>query len=83
MNIVLDGQFVRTVEQTVVGEASTSINAMGTGSLGGPSVDQLVNGLSVMAIEIYPSSANAPPEIIPFNGKGSCGVIVIRTGARK
>lgn len=82
MNIVVDGKFVRTVEQTVVGEAPTSINAMGTGSRGGPSVDQLVNGLSVMAIEIYPSSANAPAEIIPVSGRGSCGIVAIWTGGR-
>lgn len=82
MNIVVDGKFVRTIEQTIVGEAPTSISPMGTRSRGGPGVDQLVNGLSVMAIEIYPSGANAPAEIIPISGRGSCGIVAIWTGGR-
>jgi hypothetical protein len=46
-------------------------------------VDELVEGGSVAAIEIYPSTANAPAELIPLTGGGSCGIIAIWTGVRR
>lgn len=82
MNIVIDGKFVRTMEQTVSGEAPTSINGMGTGTLPGPTLDQLISGVSVAAVEIYPSSANAPAELVPISGRGTCGIVAIWTGGR-
>lgn len=47
------------------------------------SVDELVEGGGVAAIEIYPSTANAPAELIPLTGGGSCGIIAIWTGVRR
>lgn len=91
MNIVLDGELVTgTVQEDVASEAPTSINVNGTRRTDPavnaqlkPDIDAIITGASVMAIEIYPSSANAPPEIIPFGGDGSCGIIAIWTGARR
>jgi hypothetical protein len=48
-----------------------------------PSVDELVGGREVMAIEVYASLANAPAELIPLTGGGSCGIIAIWTGGRR
>lgn len=87
MTIIVDGQRVSgTVEENVVGEAPSSINPAGTrqgGGGGGMTIDQVVNGTDVMAIEIYPSTANAPAELIQIGGRGSCGMVVIWTGARQ
>jgi hypothetical protein len=47
-----------------------------------PDIDELVDGRSIMAIEIYPSTANAPAELIPPSGRGSCGIVAIWTGPR-
>jgi hypothetical protein len=44
-------------------------------------IDDLVSGRSVAAIEIYASTANAPAELIPLTGNGSCGIVAIWTGA--
>ena len=46
-------------------------------------LDDIVDGRSVMAIEIYPSTANAPAELIPIGGRGSCGFVAIWTGGRR
>lgn len=91
MNIVLDGELVTgTVQEDVPSEAPTSLNFNGTSRTNAdtdaslkPDIDAIITGASVMAIEIYPSAANAPPELIPFNGNGSCGIVAIWTGARK
>lgn len=45
-------------------------------------IDELVSGLAVAAIEVYPSLANAPSELHPLTGRGECGLIAIWTGAR-
>ena len=91
MNIVLDGQLVTgSAQEDVVPDAPTSINPggtrqsrMGEDVSSKPDIDQIVNGGAVMAVEIYPSSANAPAELIPFGGNGSCGIIAIWTGPRR
>jgi hypothetical protein len=36
-----------------------------------------------MAIEIYPSSANAPAELQSLAGRGSCGIVAVWTGPRQ
>ncbi len=83
MNILIDGQLVTgTVQEE---QAGGSILSSGTrvGREGIKwDVDQLVDGRSVMAIEVYPSGANAPAELIPFGGRGSCGIVAIWTGGR-
>lgn len=86
MTIIVDGQRVRTMEENVVGEAPQSIDGRGTRQQGSGSemtVDQVVGGAEVMAIEIYPSTANAPAELIQLGGRGSCGMVVIWTGSRQ
>ena len=45
-------------------------------------IDDLVSGLEVAAIEVYPSLANAPAELVPLTGRGECGLIAIWTGGR-
>lgn len=88
MNIVLDGHPVTNTLQEVVtsdvpqslfGRGSQQVATAGT-RIG---LDDIVDARSVMAIEIYPSVANAPGELIPTASRGSCGVIVIWTGARR
>ncbi|MDO8943598.1 MAG: carboxypeptidase-like regulatory domain-containing protein, partial [Desulfobacterales bacterium] len=37
----------------------------------------------IMAIEVYPSTANAPVELIPLTNRGSCGIIAVWTGPRR
>ena len=89
MTVLLDGQrLAGQLEEAIVEETPTSINRSGTAtrSSGRPDllfdIDQVVSGLSVMAIEIYPSTANAPFELQRLGGRGSCGIIAIWTGPR-
>jgi hypothetical protein len=95
MTILVDGMRVTKTTQDLVLEAGTpqSIFQSGTrGTLprnreGQPTnvlgLDDIVDGRSVMAIEIYPSTANAPAELIPLGGRGSCGFVAIWTGGRR
>lgn len=46
-------------------------------------IDDLVGGAEIAAIEVYPSLANAPAELIPLTGRGECGLIVLWTGGRR
>lgn len=97
MTILVDGVRVTKTTQDLVLEAGApqSIRSAGsrpssihtanqqgevTGFLG---LDDIVDGRSVMAIEIYPSTANAPAELIPMGGRGSCGFVAIWTGGRR
>lgn len=45
-------------------------------------LDELAHGREIAGIEVYGSTANAPAELIPLTGKGSCGLIAIWTGGR-
>lgn len=45
-------------------------------------IDEMMSGLEVAAIEVYPSIANAPAELIPLTGRGECGLIAFWTGGR-
>lgn len=88
MTIVVDGQELKgTAQQNVTEQVPTSVRPEGTKQErldpGAPSVDQLVDLRSVMAIEIYPSTANAPAELQTLGGRGSCGIIAIWTGPRQ
>jgi hypothetical protein len=67
MTILIDGQRMQMVDPDD-----------GPGAM---TVDDLVDGRSVAAIEIYPSTANAPADLIPLTGGGSCGLVAIWTGA--
>lgn len=94
LTILIDGQRVNNTAQDDAAERSaTSIPTPDgrnrhTGTYRNPphtrkpSLDDLVSGMEVMAIEVYPSLANAPAELIPLTGGGSCGLIAIWTGPR-
>jgi hypothetical protein len=45
-------------------------------------LDMLAHGREIAAIEVYGSTANAPSELIPLTGRGSCGLIAVWTGGR-
>jgi hypothetical protein len=47
------------------------------------SIDEVLSVSEVMAMEIYPSTANAPAELIPLTNRGSCGLVAIWTGPRR
>ena len=47
------------------------------GSLG------MISANEVMAIEVYPSTANAPVELIPLTNRGSCGIVAVWLGPRR
>ena len=89
MNIVVDGQFVsNTAQETALGETPTSIRPTGSANLPAdlsavPGLDDIVDGHAIMGIEIYPSIANAPVELIPTASHGACGLVAIWTGARR
>ncbi len=85
MTIVLDGQRLNYVgDEQLRGPTSlgghSSSSTLGSGGL---SIDEAIIGAEVMAIEIYPSLANAPDELIPLTGGGSCGLIALWTGPRR
>lgn len=97
MTILVDGMRITNTAQDLVLEAGApqSINSAGSRQLNPGSRDQqgrvvnvlglddIVEGRAVMAIEIYPSTANAPAELIPQGGRGSCGFVAIWTGGRR
>lgn len=87
VTVLVDGHRVfNLVGEGLAGDAPQSINGAGTqkGSAGNLlTIDQVVDGNDVAAIEIYPSTANAPVEMQTLGGRGSCGVVAIWTGARR
>ena len=89
MTILLDGQKVSGTLQDdeEMSQTPSSIVSGGTrssgGGGGGDSIDDVVNGLSIAAIEVYPSTANAPFELQRLAARGSCGIVAIWTGARR
>lgn len=46
-------------------------------------LEELISINEVMGIEIYPSTANAPHELIPNAFRGSCGIVALWTGPRQ
>ncbi len=42
-----------------------------------------ISAVEVMGIEVYPSTANAPVEILPSLNRGSCGLILLWLGPRR
>jgi hypothetical protein len=85
MTVLVDGQRQQHLLKGTPQRAPTSLSGRGRvdDSGGSQSVDELVEGGSVMAIEIYPSAANAPAELIQLTGGGSCGIVAIWTGPRQ
>ncbi len=47
------------------------------------SIDEVLSVSEVMGIEIYPSTANAPADLIPLTNRGTCGLVAIWTGPRR
>jgi hypothetical protein len=85
MNIIVDGQYVKnTTQEANVSEVPLSIRS-GNRSGSAPliTLDEIVDGRSIMGIEIYPSIANAPAELIPTASHGGCGLVAIWTGPRR
>ncbi len=83
MTVLLDGQRLNGLLQDNARFRSTSINPQGQRDGGDLSLDEATNASEVMAIEVYNSTANAPSELIPTTGGGSCGLIAIWTGPRR
>jgi hypothetical protein len=95
MSIVVDGQRMNgTVQDVVESVSPTSIQSLQRAQGGGrgreqerisqsPSIDELVSGREISAIEVYPSMANAPSELVQLTGGGSCGLVAIWTGGRQ
>jgi hypothetical protein len=86
MTVLLDGQRLNGLLQDNKQFRNTSINPRGQyggGGAGDLSLDQATVATEVMAIEVYNSTANAPSELIPTTGGGSCGLIAIWTGPRR
>jgi hypothetical protein len=95
MSIIVDGQRLNdTVQDEMETGAPTSIQNLQSahGDPRGraeerlsrsPSIDEIVSGREIAAIEIYPSMANAPSELVQLTGGGSCGLVVIWTGGRQ
>lgn len=87
MNIIVDGQYVKgTTQDLPVSEVPLSIMSRGARPSGGGNMiglDEIVDGRSIMGIEIYPSIANAPVELIPTASHGGCGLVAIWTGPRR
>lgn len=86
MTIMIDRQVVTDTEQDNVAEDVPTSIMQGTRTPGGPTkldIDELVDGRAVVAVEIYPSMANAPAELVSVSGRGSCGIVAIWTGSRQ
>lgn len=86
MVVLLDGQRINDMLEDPSSGIPTSLTARhssGRVVRGTTSIDELVAAQEIMAIEIYGSSANAPAELIPLTGGGSCGIIALWTGPRR
>lgn len=86
MTVLLDGQRVNRMPESSSGEAPTSVRDVRNRVpvvTGDTSIDELVASREIMAIEIYGSTANAPAELIPLTGGGSCGIVALWTGPRQ
>lgn len=88
MTILIDGQAVQHSTQDINGADPTSIVPAGTRQSREQDpqqlldINDLVSGADVLAIEIYPSVANAPVELQRVTARGSCGLVAIWTGGR-
>jgi len=76
MEVLVDGMRVNGLQRFVQTQGNRSRG------VGGLHLDQLAHGREIAAIEVYGSSANAPSELIPLTGNGSCGIIAVWTGGR-
>lgn len=84
--VLVDGVRIESLQDDLPG--LTSMNPRGTSRAGRvprPSMEELVMGSAIAAIEVYPSAANAPAELQAraMGGRGSCGIMAIWTGGRR
>ncbi|MBX3132152.1 MAG: hypothetical protein KF689_02040 [Gemmatimonadaceae bacterium] len=89
MSILVDGLPITQSTQDITRGDPTSISPGGTRQTGQtyeearlPDIDELLPGSEILAIEIYPSVANAPVELQRVTQRGSCGIVAIWTGGR-
>lgn len=90
MSLIVDGQPVfGMVEELMPEQTPTSLDRRGTRQVNERrterellDVDQVVDGRAIIAIEVYPSLANAPAELQRLSARGSCGIVAIWTGPR-
>lgn len=79
--ILVDGtRIAGTLEEAATG--ATSIESRGTArGRADTGIEDIVNGLDIAAIEVYPSAATAPVEIQAkaMGGRGTCGIVAIWT----
>ena len=82
---VLAGKpYVQVSNGRLFGRGGCRMNVFLDGKLMGDNApDDYVGSHEVMAIEIYPSTANAPAELIPVTAQGSCGIVAFWTGPRR
>jgi hypothetical protein len=83
---VLYGKRYVTVQRggRLYGRAGCPMQIVVDGKLmDGNRLEDHVAGSEVMAIEVYPSTANAPVELIPLTRQGSCGIVAAWTGPRQ
>lgn len=82
---VLAGKpYVRVANGRLFGRGGCPMNIFLDGKLMEDNApDEYIGSQAVMAIEIYPSTANAPAELIPVTANGSCGIVAFWTGPRR
>jgi hypothetical protein len=82
--VLVDGARIESLQDDLAGMTSIGPRAT-SGRRGKPSMEELVMGSAIAAIEVYPSAANAPSELQAraMGGRGSCGIIAIWTGGRR
>jgi hypothetical protein len=84
MTVLLDGVRINGLVESPR-ENLTSISQRSGSSIvpGTLSIDEIAAAQEIMAIEVYNSTANAPSELIPLTGGGSCGIVALWTGPRR
>jgi hypothetical protein len=86
MTILVDGVRVNNTMEEASTNLPTSIHGgrqPNPGSGEPMSLDETIGANEVMAVEVYPSTSNAPAELVPLTGSGSCGIVAIWTGPRR
>jgi hypothetical protein len=82
---VLTGrQYVQVANGQLFGRGGCRMNVFLDGKLmEDNSPDDYLGSHEVMAVEVYPSTASAPAELIPVTATGSCGIVAFWTGPRR
>jgi hypothetical protein len=84
-SVLVGKQYVQVYNGRLFGRGGCRMNILLDGKLmmGDNTPDDYLGSHEVMAIEIYPSTANAPFELIPVTAQGSCGIVAFWTGPRR